>query len=146
MSSNTYKIQGIIKGFKADTYLKAFILASIILALTTIVALYMHDYLYTISKDIIGRPIVPTSPISNTSKNTNNNTNDTNNNDDYSIRFKILRPLFLFITTFIIGLLSYIIMFYLFGFGGGMLVNMPKKKYNKMVKNSILKPVSIKKK
>jgi len=155
MSSNTIKIQGIIKGFKADTYFKAFTLASLILALTTIGALYIHDHLYRLSKSIIGKPIVPVSPISNrisnsnntikTTSNKNTNNNNNNNNNNISLKFKILRPLFLFIITFIIGLLSYIIMFYLFGFGSGMLISMPKKKYNKMVKTSLLKPVSIKK-
>jgi hypothetical protein len=151
MSSSTIKIQGIIKGFKADTYFKAFTLASLILALTTIGALYIHDHLYRLSKSIIGKPIVPVSPISNSISNSNNsikttsNNNNNNNNNNISLKFKILRPLFLFIITFIIGLLSYIIMFYLFGFGSGMLISMPKKKYNKMVKTSLLKPVSIKK-
>ena len=149
MSSNTIKIQGIIKGFKADTYFKAFTLASLILALTTIGALYIHDHLYRLSKSIIGKPIVPVSPISNRISNSNNaiktTSNNNNNNNNISLKFKILRPLFLFIITFIIGLLSYIIMFYLFGFGSGMLISMPKKKYNKMVKTSLLKPVYIKK-
>jgi len=144
MSSSTIKIQGIIKGFKADTYFKAFTLASLILALTTIGALYIHDHLYRLSKSIIGKPIVPVSPISNSNAIKNTKTTS-NNNNNISLKFKILRPLFLFIITFIIGLLSYIIMFYLFGFGSGMLISMPKKKYNKMVKTSLLKPVSIKK-
>ena len=51
MSNNT--ITGLISNFKADTYLKAFSLASLSFALTTIGVLYIHDYLYfTYDKDI----------------------------------------------------------------------------------------------
>ena len=117
--TNKVNIGGIIGGFKADTYFKAFILGSLVLSLTTIGALYIHDHLYY---------------------------NKINNINKKESLLKLLSKIFiLFFSTFIIGLLSYIIMFYLFGFGQGMLVNMPKSKYNKMVKTSILKPISIKK-
>ena len=42
---------------------------------------------------------------------------------------------------FLIGLVSYIFMFYLFGFGGGMLIDMTNTEYKKMLKNSFLRPI-----
>ena len=105
---------------------------SFILALTTVGALYMHGYLYSFSKSLIG----------NTTSESFKNTK--NVKQEYG-DIGILRPLTLFTVAFTIGLLSYIIMFYLFGFGGGMLINMSNSKFNKMVKTSILKPIIVKK-
>lgn len=122
---NKIQIRGIIPGFKSNTYLNAFILSSFILALTTVSALYLHDYLYKISYDIINKQL----------KKKNNSLNKS------SLLNNIIRIFILFMVTFLIGLMCYIIMFYLFGFGSGMLIDMSTKDYNKMIKTTILKPI-----
>jgi len=110
-----------IFNFRANTFIKAFILSSIILSLTTMGAVYTHDFLY----------------------------NQEKNKDTLIFKikfssgkyFKLLKPIILFVNTFLIGLISYLIMFYLFGFGGGMLVPMKHKDLRSMEKHSLLETV-----
>lgn len=77
----------LIDGFKADTFLKAFILNALSSSIIASVAITVKDRLDTYTK--------------------------------YDIELKIFLT---FIITFFITLISFAIMYMLFGFGGGMMV------------------------
>jgi len=64
-----------------------------------------------------------------------------NKDGDINFLVKIIKPIIIFTSAFLTGLICYIFMYYLFGFGGGMLISMHKNEYNNMLKTTLLKPL-----